>query len=90
MKFLVFAAITLFLGGQTAVAQPSECSTVPKARDRLACYDRITPPTPAKSEARKQKAAPSTTSSDQGKAVDALAVENSKLNAKLKTICRGC
>lgn len=38
----------------------------------------------------KQKAAASKTFPDQGTVVDALAVENSKLDAKLKKICRGC
>jgi hypothetical protein len=47
------------------------------------------PPTSAKPGTPKKKAV-SGTSPDQGAAVDALAVENSKLDAKLKTICRGC
>ena len=71
-------------------AQTSECSTVPKASDRLACYDRITPPRAEKPVASKQKAAGSKTSSVQGTIVDALAVENATLDAKLKRICRGC
>jgi hypothetical protein len=74
---------------QAAVAQTSECSTVPKASDRLACYDRATPPSAAKPSALK-KAAASNTPSDQGSLVDGLAVENAKLDAKLKKICRGC
>ena len=35
---------------QAAVAQTSECSTIPKASDRLACYDRAAPPMAALSE----------------------------------------
>jgi hypothetical protein len=81
---------------QGAVAQTSECSTIPKARDRLACYDRASPPLaaakPATSKTRPAPANPaaSETPPEQGHAVDMLAAENSKLDAKLKTICRGC
>jgi hypothetical protein len=89
MKFLLLITL-MFVGCQGAVAQTSECSTVPKASDRLVCYDRATPPSTAKSATSKQKAAASNTSSDQGSVVDALAVENAKLDAKLKRICRGC
>ena len=90
MKFLLPIAI-FFAGCQSAFAQTPECSTVPKASDRLACYDRATPPTFAKPATSKQKkAALSSTSPDQGAVVDALAVENSKLDAKLKKICHGC
>ncbi|MBR1153700.1 hypothetical protein [Bradyrhizobium sp. JYMT SZCCT0428] len=88
MKLLLLTAL-IIVGCQGAVAQTSECSTVPKASNRLACYDRATPPSAAKTVA-KQKAAASNASSDQGSMVDALAVENAKLDAKLKKICRGC
>jgi hypothetical protein len=43
MKLLLLTAL-LFVGCQGAAAQTSECSSVPKASDRLACYDRATPP----------------------------------------------
>src|SRR3954453_2426429 len=89
MKLLLLTAL-LFVGCQGAAAQTSECSSVPKASDRLACYDRATPPSAAKPAAAKQKAAASNTSPDQVSIVDGLAVENAKLDAKLKTICRGC
>ena len=89
MKFLLSTSL-IFAGCQIVVAQTSECSTVPKASDRLACYDKVTPPRAEKPVASKQKAAGSITSSDQGTIVDALAVENATLDAKLKRICRGC
>jgi hypothetical protein len=88
MKFLLLTASLLGIC-HGAIAQTSECSAVPKASDRLACYDRATPPAAAKPRAAKQKAAASNTP-DQGTVVDALAVENAKLDAKLKKICRGC
>ncbi len=89
MKFLLSAAL-VFGACQGALAQTSECSTVTKANERLACYDSVTPPTAAKPLTAKQKAAASKTSPDQATVVDALAVENEKLGAKLKKICRGC
>lgn len=89
MKLLLSTAL-IFVSCQGAIAQTSQCSTVPKASDRLACYDKVTPPTATKPMTSKQKAAASKTSPDQRTIVDALAVENSKLDAKLKKICRGC
>lgn len=85
-----------------AIGQTAQCQSVPKASDRLACYDRMNPPTalgkpaptatgkPAKPPAAPGKPATSGAPTDQGQVVDMLAVENSKLDAKLKTICRGC
>ena len=86
-------AVLLVSVGQGAVAHASECSTVPKASDRLACYDRATPPVaanPVKPKSPLSPVAASTSPPDQGQVVDMLAVENSKLDARLKTICRGC
>ena len=82
-----------FIFSEVASSQTPECRSIPKASDRLACYDRAAPPQAVgKSSASKNGAAPdkpsaSTTPADQ---VDMLAVENSKLDARLKTICRGC
>ena len=89
----LFPLVVLFiLVGQGAIAHASECSAVPKASDRLACYDKATPPVAAKPVKPKFPLSPvsSTSPPDQGQVVDMLAVENSKLDARLKTICRGC
>ena len=81
---------------QVTSAQTTQCQSVPKASDRLACYDKASPPTavgkPAasKTPAAPEKAAAAKIPPDQGQVVDMLAAENSKLDAKLKTICRGC
>ena len=90
---LIALTVLLILIGPAVVAQASECSAVPKASDRLACYDRATPPIaakPGKSKLPLSPVAASTSPPDQGQVVDMLAVENSKLDARLKTICRGC
>jgi hypothetical protein len=108
---LLATSLTAFVGPTLAAPEPpasdvqtAQCQSVPKASDRLACYDRINPPTaagkhaptaPDKSAKPKTPTAPakpgtSDNPPDQGQVVDMLAVENSKLDAKLKTICRGC
>jgi len=90
----LFPLAVLFISiGQGAIAHASECSAVLKASDRLACYDRATPPIAAKPVKPKSPVSPvaaSTSPPDQGQVVDMLAAENSKLDARLKTICRGC
>jgi len=86
-------AVLLLSVGQGMVAQASECSAVSKSSDRLACYDRAAPPIAAKPVKPKLPVSPvaaPTSPPDQGQVVDMLAVENSKLDARLKTICRGC
>ena len=94
MRIIALFVICMFSGA--AIAQTSECQSIHKASDRLACYDRAAPSTtmdkPAKSKTPTalDKPEPSNTAPDQERAVDVLAVENSKLDAKLKTICRGC
>jgi hypothetical protein len=75
-----------------AIAQTKQCLSISKATDRLACYDRANSPAAAgkpaisKSKTAAATAAPKTPL----KFADMLAAENSKLNAKLRTICRGC
>jgi hypothetical protein len=70
---------------EVAIAQTTQCQSIPKASDRLACYDRAAPP-----KAVDKDAASKAPTDQQGTVVDMLAVENSKLDAKIKTICRGC
>jgi hypothetical protein len=100
MRAVAFFVFCIFSG--QAAAQTSECQSVPKGTDRLACYDRAAPPTAARKPTASKgsalnistevpaKPVASNAPPDQGQVVDMLAVENSKLDAKLKTICRGC
>ncbi len=68
-----------------AGAQAADCRSVANSTERLACYDKATPPT------AQRAAAPKPAMADQQAPVgDVLAVENSKLDAKIKGICRGC
>jgi len=76
---------------EIALAQAPECQSIPKPGDRLACYDKAAPPKAVgKRAAAPDKQAAPASQADQGQVVDMLAAENSKLDARLKTICRGC
>jgi hypothetical protein len=77
-----FLAILLVSLSEVAIAQ-TECSSIPKASDRLACYDKANPPIAVGKPAR----APLPQQVNSG---DALAQENALLDAKIKNICRGC
>ena len=83
----VIALFLLCMSSGAAIAQTSECQSIPKANARLACYDQAFPPTTSAKPAPK---VPTIPQDQQGQIVDRLAVENSRLDAKLKTICRGC
>ena len=96
-KMRIFALLAfLCTFSEVAFAQTPECNSIRNAGDRLACYDKGAPPRAAakpiasKTATAPDKPAESKTPADQGQVVDMLAVENSKLDARLKTICRGC
>ena len=75
---------------EVTLAQTPECKSIPKPSDRLACYDRAMPPTAVSKPATSKASTVSKTPANQAEVVDMLAAENSKLDARLKTICRGC
>ena len=70
----------------SAMAQTTECQSIPKASDRLACYDKAAPP----ASRGKPAAASPTAAAQPGQAADLLAAENARLSAKINNICRGC
>jgi hypothetical protein len=78
--------VALFALCEPAIAQTTECQSVPKASDRLACYDK------AASQARRVKpaAASPAPAAQPGQTTDLLADENARLDATIKNICRGC
>jgi hypothetical protein len=87
MKLLVLlASICAFSGG--AMAQAPDCKSISNSGARLACYDKATPPvaSPAKSALRQAPVS----KLDSGKYVDTISAEDAQMNARLKTICRGC
>jgi len=77
--------VALFAMSAIAGAQAADCRSVANSQERLACYDKATPPTPQRAAAPKPA-----TADQQPPAGDLLAVENSKLDARIKGICRGC
>ena len=97
MRFMLLIA-GLALVPQAAVAQASSCQSIANQMDRLACYDKASPTQSAATPAKKTdtpprnagKSAAPKAQPEQGQVVDMLAAENKKLDAKLKTICRGC
>ena len=82
----IIALFLLCLFSEAASAQTSECQSIPKAKARLACYDKMLPPTPLGQSATSK--APATPA--QGQYVDPLAEENARTDAATKNICRGC
>ena len=94
-KMRIIALVLLFGFSEAALAQTSECKST-RAGDLLACYETGAPPlAPLNHTARKtataaHKPAASKAPADKEQVVDFLEAENSKLDAKLRTICRGC
>jgi len=70
---------------QAANAQTPDCKSISKPDARLACYDRATPPVAASAT----PAAP-VANADGAKYVDPISAEDARMNARLKSICRGC
>ena len=97
MRFILLIA-GLAMVPQVAVAQASICQSIANQMDRLACYDKGYPTSapaasPKKTETppkKAEKSAAPKAQTEQGGVVDMLAAENKKLDAKIKTICRGC
>jgi hypothetical protein len=88
MKFL--AVLVAICGlSQTAMAQTPACKSIADTAQRLACYDKATPPTAQSAPAKPSTAGPSS-KPDAGKYVDTIGAEDTLMNAKLKNICRGC
>jgi hypothetical protein len=83
---------------ELAIAQTAEqCAPTPKAGDLLGCYNGTTPsPAPGKratsrvTTAQEKPAVSKTPTDPRVQADDMLSIENKKLDAKVKSLCRGC
>jgi hypothetical protein len=75
--------VAIFVLCGPAIAQTNDCQSIAKASDRLACYDKAAPPI---SRSKPAAALPA----QRGQAVDPLAAENARLDARINNICRGC
>lgn len=84
MRFGI-SLIALFALGGPVLAQTIDCQSIQKAKDRLACYDRASPPVSRSKSSTKHK-----TDSQQEGQDDLLGVENARVGKKIGSICRGC
>ena len=78
-----FAVLALCAFAQSAFATEPDCSAVERTSERLACYDAASPPKIKK---------PAAVESDESRAAyqDPFILEDARMTAKLKNICRGC
>jgi hypothetical protein len=94
----IIAALALFCAfSGMAFAESLECSPTPGAGDLLACYNRTAPPPKLRKRATSKvptaQDKPATfniPAESRSQADDMLIHENKKLDAKVKTLCRGC
>jgi hypothetical protein len=92
------AAVALFCSfSGMAFAESLECSPTLGAGDLLACYNRTAPPPKLRKRATSKvptaQDKPTTfdiPAESRSQADDMLIHENKKLDAKVKTLCRGC
>jgi hypothetical protein len=79
----ILAVLALCAFAQGASAAGTDCRTIEKTSERLACYDAASP-------RRKDKPAAVETDASRAAYKDPLIEEDARTNAKLKNICRGC
>lgn len=84
MRFGI-SLIVLFALCEPVLAQVSDCQSIQKAKDRLACYDRVSPPLSRSKSSTKHK-----TDTQQDRQGDLLGDENARVGKKIGSICRGC
>jgi hypothetical protein len=77
--------IPLCVLSQAAIAATPACKTIATATERLACYDKATPPVATPIVAKGTPTKP-----DGSTYVDQISVEDARVTARLKGICRGC
>jgi hypothetical protein len=95
---IIAILILLCTFSKVASAQTAEqCPPTPRAGDLLGCYDRTAPPpalgkraTSKLTTALDKPAVSKIPTDPRAQADDMLSVENKKLDAKVKTLCRGC
>ena len=94
---LATSVIILFAMSVAAVAAPPECRSISRTTGQLACSDRAAPPVGKQNSSASGSALTRSGRGEAGPALqsvtpwaDRLGVENSQVNAKIKTICRGC
>ena len=89
MRFIAIL-IAICALSQTASAQTPACKSITDSGQRLACYDKATPPPASAATARSPGRAAPASKAEAGKYVDTISAEDALMNARLKNICRGC
>jgi hypothetical protein len=86
----VFAAICGLT--QTASAEIGDCSAIADAAAKLACYNNEAPPKAVRSSTARRPAAarPPATAADSPKGIDRPSDEDAAVDAKMRSLCRGC
>lgn len=89
----VFGAICALT--QAASAEIGDCSAIADAAAKLACYNNEAPPAakkPAPRMAPRSPAAarPAASTSESTKYIDKIGEEDAVVDAKMRSICRGC
>jgi hypothetical protein len=106
MRAIALLILLCTLSGVASAQTAQQCPPTPRAGDLLNCYNGTAPPhtlgkpktskaatatdQPAAIRGPIDKPASKTPTDEKAPYVDMLAVENKKLDAKLKTLCRGC
>lgn len=85
----VFGAICALT--QTASAEIGDCSAIADAAAKLACYNNEAPPKAVRSSTPRRPAArASATAADSPKGIDRPSDEDAAVDAKMRSLCRGC
>lgn len=101
MRTVALAIVLCASAGMASAQTADQCHARQRAGDLLSCYDGIAPAAAPAKPARPRPSgpaekapavpvAPKASIDQKGDVIDVLAVENAKLDSKMKTICRGC
>ena len=106
LRAIALSVLLCTLSGVATAQTAEQCPPTPRAGELLNCYNGTAPPhtlgkpktskattatdRPAAIRGPIDKPAPKTPTDERAPYVDMLDVENKKLDAKLKTLCRGC
>jgi hypothetical protein len=75
---------------QAASAEIGDCSSIADAAAKLACYNNEAPPAAARSARPPRVARPPAATADSPKRIDQPGDEDAAVNAKMRSLCRGC
>jgi hypothetical protein len=89
MRFIAILVAICALS-QTAIAETPVCKSIADSAQRLACYDKATPPPATPAVAKSPGRAAPASNAEAGNYVDSISAEDKLMNARLKNICRGC